>query len=126
MVRFLRASACVLSLAAVLAVSGQAGAARSSAGPVGPLPAGPVSTITTLRGQLVAVALPKSTGGKAWRLARAFDSKVVREVTETDAGSTVVIVFKATGTGRTTLVYGLTKGETAKAYAARRFIIKVT
>lgn len=116
----------VSSAAAAVVAAAATAAALASAPPVGPLPAGPTQTIATKKGQLVSVALPHRSGGRAWRIARAFDSKVVREVTEGDVGSTVVVVFKAVGVGRTTVVFALTRGETAKAYEARRFVVRVT
>ncbi len=113
--------------AAVLVVGAATGpAALASAPPVGPLPAGPTSTIATKKGQLVSVALPHRSGGRSWRIARAFDSKVLREVTEGDVGSTVVVVFKAVRAGRTAIVFALTRGEAAKVYEARRFAVRVT
>ena len=44
---------------------------------------------------------------------------------EGDVGSSVVIVFRATGKGSATVAYGLTKGETARAYASRKFAVTV-
>jgi hypothetical protein len=93
--------------------------------PVGPLPAGPTSSIQTQKGQLVSFALPHRAGGKVWRIARPFDSHVVQQVSEADVGSSVVLVFKATGSGKTTVSFGLTRGETAKAYESRRFVVTV-
>ena len=58
-------------------------------------------------------------------MARKFDAKVVQQVTEGDVGPTVVLVFKATGKGKTTVVFGLTRGETAKAFESRRFTVQV-
>jgi hypothetical protein len=46
-------------------------------------------------------------------------------VSEGDIGSNVVLVFKATGKGSAKLSFGLTRGETAKAYEARRFLVNV-
>ena len=100
--------------------------AAASAPPVGPLPAGPTQHITTQRGQLVAVALPHAAKGRSWRLARTVDAKVLREVSEADVGSNVVVIYKALGPGSTTVIYGLTRGERAHAYAARRFAVSVT
>ena len=112
-----------LGLAAVVLVL--AASAAASAPPVGPLPAGPTAKITTARGELFAVALPAQPSGRVWRLKGSIDTRVVREVREANVGSTVVIVFSAAGRGTTTLAYGSTKGETAKAYAAKRFTITV-
>jgi len=114
-----------LVLVAAAALAGGAGATRHSAPPVGPLPAGPTSTIQTQKGELVAVALPSRSGGKVWRVARAFDSKVLQQVSEANVGSSVALVFKAKGSGSTALVFALTKGETAKAYESRRFVVTV-
>ena len=54
------------------------------------------------------------------------DGHVLREVTEGDVGSTVVIVFRAVGPGTTTVVLAETRGETAKAYRAARYAVTVT
>jgi hypothetical protein len=102
-----------------------AGARTAAAPPVGPLPSGPTSTIQTQVGQLVAFALPHRPSGRVWRIARAIDSKVLVQVGEADVGANVVLVFKAKGKGTATVSFGLTRGETAKAYEARRFIVKV-
>jgi hypothetical protein len=109
-----------LTVAAVLATP-----AVASAPPVGPLPPGPTQHIATQRGQLVAIALPHSTNGRVWRLARTVAPKVLRQVSEADVGRNVVVVFKAAGRGRVTVVYALTRGETSHAYAARRFTVTV-
>lgn len=95
--------------------------ARADSTPVGALPAGPVSTTTTGPDQLVAVALPHAprTSGLAWRLARRYNANVVRQVSEADVGANVVVVFKVTGRGKTSLVFALTRGDTsAKAVKA--------
>jgi hypothetical protein len=108
-------------LVALLALAAPASA---TAPPVGPLPKGPTSTITTGAGQRIAVALPHRVG-KSWRIARAFDSRVARQVSEADVGNDVVLVFRAVARGKTTIRFALTRGETAKAYAARSFVIQV-
>ena len=100
-------------------------AAFASAPPVGQLPAGPTSTIATQHGELVAVSLPHRANGRVWRIARAFDGNVLAQVGEADVGNNVVLVFKAKRAGTTTLVFGLTRGETAKAFESRRFAIHV-
>jgi hypothetical protein len=99
---------------AMCAVLG-AGIARADSTPIGPLPAGPVASTTTKPGQLLAVALPNTTSTSAlvWRVARAFDSNVVREVTEGQVGTSVVIVYKIVGRGDTSLVFALTRGDTS-------------
>jgi hypothetical protein len=115
----------VLCLVGVLAGAAVA-AAVASAPPVGPLPAAQVTRVTTTRGQLVSIALPRRSGGYVWRIARAFDSRVLRQVSEGDVGSTVVLVFKAVGRGRTAVVVAETRGETAKVYRAGRYVVTVT
>src|SRR5215471_19548958 len=102
--------AAAVALAALLAGSG---AARASSTPVGPLPAGPVAATTTKPGQLVAVALPhaSASSGLVWRIARRYDSTVVREVSEADIGANVVLVFRVVGKGGTSLVFALTRGD---------------
>jgi hypothetical protein len=109
------------ALVAALALSGVAGATSP---PVGRIPIGPVSTIATQRGQLVAVALPHAAG-TSWRIARALNPKVLREVDEADVGANVVIVFKAVGKGHATIVFARTRGETSHAYASRSFSVTV-
>jgi hypothetical protein len=90
-------------------------AARADSTPIGPLPAGPGSTITTGPNQLVAVALPHAskTSGLTWRLARRYDSSVVRQISEADVDTNVVLVFKVIGRGKTSLVFALTRGDTS-------------
>jgi hypothetical protein len=102
-----------------------AGVALADSTPVGPLPNGPVSMIQTQKGQLVAVALPHRANGRVWRVARPYNARVLQQVGEADVGANVVVVFKATGPGTTTIAFGLTRGETAKAYESRRFTVKV-
>ena len=116
-------------LAALVTVSALAGAAatatRASSPPIGPLPTGPHATVTTKAGELVAIALPHRSGGRVWRIARPFDGSVLREVSEADVGSSVVIVFKAVRPGALTLSYALTRGETTKALEARTFTVRI-
>lgn len=99
--------------------------AAASAPPVGKLPPGPVQTITVRPGQLVAIALPHGTGGKVWRSARHVDPKILREVSEADVDSNVVVVFRTFARGHVTVAYALTQGETPHAYASRRYSIFV-
>jgi hypothetical protein len=112
-------------LAAILSALVLAAGAAATATPVGPLPKGPVTTISAARGTLVSVALPHRTGGKVWRQANTVDRMVLKQVSEADVGSSVVIVFKAVGKGRAKIAYGLTKGETKKAYASQTFTVTV-
>jgi hypothetical protein len=111
--------------AAILTVLVVATAAIADSTPVGPLPKGPVTTISAARGTLVAVALPHRTGGKVWRQVGVVDQMVMKQVSEGDVGPSVVIVFKAVGRGTAKVRYGLTKGETRKAYAAQTFTVTV-
>ena len=115
--KLLAASALVLVLA---------GTALASAPPVGPLPKAKVTVVKTTRGSFFSVTLPVRSGGYTWRIARAFNSRVVGEVAEADVGPTVVLVFKAVGRGHTAIVVGETKGETAKAYRAVRYDVTVS
>ena len=80
-----------------------ASVAQAGATPVGAAPKGPVTTITTTRGELFAIALPKAGAatGLVWRVARQYNGKVVDEVSEADVGSSVVIVYKALAAGKT-------------------------
>jgi hypothetical protein len=98
-----------------------AAAAHANSTPVGPLPPGPSSTTTTAPGQLIAIALPRAprSSGFVWRLARRYDSRIVRQSSEADVGANVVLVFRVVGRGHTALVFALTRGDTsAKAVKA--------
>ncbi len=88
---------------------------RADSTPIGPLPPGPVATTATRPGQLVAVALPSAStsSGLVWRVARSYDSAVVKELSEADVGTSVVLVYKVVGRGDTTLVFALTRGDTS-------------
>jgi hypothetical protein len=46
-------------------------------------------------------------------------------VTEATVGKQVVLVYRAIGSGTTRLVFGLTRGETRKAYASATYAITV-
>lgn len=90
--------------------------ALGSATPIKTVPSGPVTATSTSRGQLTAVALPHPSGayrGYVWRLARNYDTRVVKEVSEADVGSNVVIVYRVVGRGHTALVFGLTHGDSS-------------
>jgi hypothetical protein len=110
---------------AVAAAAILAGVGLADSTPVGPLPNGPISTIQAQKGQLVAVALPHRANGRVWRVARRYNARVVQQVSEGDLGKNVVLVFRATGAGMTTIAFGLTRGETAKAFESRRFTVRV-
>jgi hypothetical protein len=111
------------ALTVVLAT--MAGAGTASAPPVGPLPSGPTTTINTQVGQLVAFALQHRPNGRVWRVARTIDSAVLVQVSEGDVGANVALVFKAKGRGTAKVSFGLTRGETTKAYEARRYVVNV-
>ena len=114
--------ACIASAALVAALTTTA---HATATPVGALPAGPTSMIHTQPGQLVAVALPHRAGGKVWRVATTIDPKKLRQVSEADVGSSVVLVYRALEVGRATIEFGLTRGETAKAFESRQFVVTI-
>jgi hypothetical protein len=114
-----------VAFATAFSAAAIAGVAHADAPPVGRLPAGHVSTIETARGDLVAVALPARPGGKVWRVARSYDASVVQELREADVGRTVVVVFAARARGTVRIVYALTRGERAKAFEARTFVVVV-
>jgi hypothetical protein len=112
--------ACAVCFAFMFVVALAEGRAEST--PVGALPAGPVSTVKTQRGLLVAVALPrpKPSSGLVWRIARQFDAGVVRQLDEVETVSSVVVVFKAVGYGKTSIVFALTIGDASpKALSTR-------
>lgn len=100
--------------------------AEASSTPVGRLPAGPVSITTTTPNQLVAVALPRAPrqSGLVWRLARRYDSRIVRQTSEADVAGNVLVVFKIVGRGNTRLVFALTRSDTSpKAMKAATYKI---
>ena len=109
----------------VVVAAALAAPAIAAAPPVGPLPKGPISTIRTQKGELVSFALPVRSNGRVWRVARQSNARVVRQISEADVGNSVVLVFKAVGKGTTTVAFGLTRGETARAYESRRFVVTV-
>ena len=120
----------ILYMTLVGLVIGLAVVSASSADstPIGPLPAHPTSTISTHRGLLVSVALPRQAAstGLVWRLARPFDSRVLRQVSEADVGRSVVIVFRVVGEGRTAVVFALTRGDASpKAVRAVASAVRV-
>ncbi len=117
-----------LALAAAAALAPSSTALADST-PVGPLPKGPVSTVQTHRGWFVAVAFPRqaASSGLVWRLARKVDSRVLVQVSEGDVGKNVVVVYRVVGTGRTNVVFALTKGDASpKALRAITHAVRVT
>jgi hypothetical protein len=113
--------------AAVAAAGALAATALSSAPPVGPLPKGPVQTVRPSVGATFKVTLPKpNAAGRVWRVARAYDATVVREVSEgTNKDGSVCVTYRAVGAGTTRVVYALTLGERTHAYAARTYRVVV-
>lgn len=115
------------ALAVVLALVVCAQAFADST-PIGPLPAGQVTTVSTSRGSLVAVAVPrqKASTGLVWRVARTVNARVVRQVSEADVGTNVVLVFRAVGAGNASIVLALTRGESSgKAVRAVTYRVRV-
>ena len=102
-------------------------ASVASAPPVGPLPPGQITTISAARGTLVAVALPgqPASSGLVWRLARTVNVKVLRQTSERTIGRDVIVVYRAVSAGGATVAYGLTKGETRKAYKSVTYKIRI-
>ena len=116
----------LVTLFTIAALGSGGVAALADSTPVGPLPAGPRATIDVQHGELVALALPQRSAGRVWRVARPYDSNVLRQVSEADVGSSVVLVFRARNAGRTTIAMALTKGDaSAKALESRRFLVRV-
>ena len=120
-------------VAAVVAAGGIAAsvgaAAWADSTPIGALPPGPVTTVTTTRGSLVAVALPrqKESTGLVWRIARPLNARVVSEVSEADVGTSVVIVFRTGAAGQATISFALTRGDTSsKAVKSAVYNVRVT
>ena len=81
--------------------------------------------IHTQPGQLVAVALPHRAGGRVWRVAGRVDGSTLRQVSEADVGSNVVLIFKALKVGNATVNFGLTRGERPKAYESRQYVVMI-
>jgi hypothetical protein len=115
-----------LVLLALLPVgAGTALARPATAPPVGALPPGPTAKVHMRKGQLVTFALPHGVHGKVWRVKGPIDDRILREVSETDRGAHVDVVFKAVGRGLAIVRFGLTEGEHATAYRARRYAVRV-
>ena len=116
----------LMAALSIIALTGGAAVAFADSTPVGPLPAGPTANIEVQHGELVAFALPQRSAGRIWRVARPFDANVLRQVSEANVGSTVVLVFRARSAGRTTVSVALTKGDvSARALESRRFRVIV-
>ncbi len=106
-----------LLIVVVVAAVGVTGATSATADstPIGPLPRGPVTNIDAARGSLVAVALPRQnpSSGLVRRVARRVDARVLKQISEADVGSSVVLVFRATAKGNASIRFGLTRGESS-------------
>jgi hypothetical protein len=102
-------------------------AASATAPPVGPLPPGPTTSVRVGPGGGFLVTLPRpAVAGGSWRVARAFDAKVVGQTWEhTTPSGGVELGFAAAGAGTTKLVFAVTRGETARAYASRTVRVTV-
>jgi|SRR5471030_2502920 hypothetical protein len=115
-----------LVLLALLTFGVSAALARVTTAPsVGALPPGPTAKVHMKKGQLVTFALPHGVHGKVWRIKGSINGKILREVSESDHGAHVDVVFKAVGKGLAIVRFGLTKGEHATAYRARRYAVRV-
>ena len=84
-----------------------------------------MTTIRVQHGLLFGIALPKRAAGLAWRGARQSDASIARPVDEGELNGNIVFTYRAGHRGTTTVVYALTKGETAKAFEARYFRVVV-
>ena len=121
----LRATAGLLAAGAALT----AGTARGDSTPVGPLPKPAVTTVATTKGSLVSLTVQshKPSTGLVWRVARPFDTRVVRQVGEADVGPAVVLVFRVVGRGKASITLALTHGDaSSKALQAARYDIRAT
>lgn len=119
-----RRGAATLVIGAILATGATSASADSQ--PIGMLPAGPIVSVKIARGELASIALPRSSGGRVWRIARVFDSRVLRQVSEGELPSGPVIVFRAVGRGRAVVRFALTRSDaSAKALAARTLVVTV-
>jgi len=58
-------------------------------------------------------------------LARRVSDKALREISERNIGRNVIVVYKVVGRGRVTVAYGLTKGETRKAYKSVTYKVEI-
>jgi hypothetical protein len=113
-------------LLSTLTAAGGAAVALADSTPVGALPAGPLASIDAQRGELIAVAVPQRGGNRVWRLARPVDSSVLRQVSEAHVGTSIVLVFRASGAGSTTVTLALTKSDVSpKALESRRFQVRI-
>ena len=126
--RSTRSFALVAAGAAAVFLTLSGSAARADSTPIGSLPRGPVAKMTTSPGLLAAIALPqpRRSSGLVWRIARRYDSRVIRQVSEADVRSAVVFVFEVVRRGDASLQFALTRGDTSpKATKAVTYKIHV-
>ncbi len=117
----------MVAAAAVVAAAVAGAAAHASATPVGPLPQGSVIAVKLHVAKTFVVKLRKpSAAGHVWRIARAFNGKIVTETREGETPILIVVSFKALHAGTTKVVFAETRGETRHAYAARTYRFVVT
>jgi hypothetical protein len=90
-----------------------------------PTPGGAGDDVHVRHGLLFAIALPRPAAGLTWRGARLSDATVARPLDEGELNHNIVFTYRAGETGTTTVVYALTRDETAKAFQARYFKITV-
>ena len=93
---------------------------------IGSLPKEATTSISAPAQSYVAVALNRGESGLVWRIARAYDSKVVVARVVRDLGSLTVWVFQTLKPGTTTVRFALTHGDRPKAYqtATYRIIVR--
>jgi hypothetical protein len=91
---------------------------------VGELPPGPTAAIATESGHLVAFALRSRTNGLVWRIARPFNTGVVRQVSEGRIGRSIIVVVRAIRPGSARIVFAPTRGETPRAFDVRRYLVR--
>ena len=94
---------------------------------MGPLPRGQITRVSAAAGTLIAVALPgqSPSTGLVWRLARRVNANLIRQTSEANVGRDVVVVYKTLRPGSVTIAYGLTKGDTRKAYKSLTYKIEI-
>ena len=102
-----------LIVVAEIVIALAASSAQASAPPVGKLPTAKVISQQAPRGTLVSLALPKSTRGSVWRVARAYDNHIATVVEEHTLKTSTVIIFRAVASGRTAITYALTPSATS-------------
>jgi hypothetical protein len=115
----------IWTVAAAAAVVAAAASAASI--PVGPLPAGVEQRVNAKADSTFRVTLPKpGVAGGTWRVARAYDGKLVTETGEGDLrNGGVWVEYRALAPGKTDIVFAVTRGETRHAYAARTYHVVI-